>query len=142
MKYYKKIGLGACGLLIISCFLPWTYYADINKSFTGFYTEQNMYGKPAMFFVFIAIVSAALIYSDKLWAKRTLIFLVALSIGYLIKTYVLYTSCYNAYCPEKRYGLYVLIFSTLLLTAVAVFPDGKIMDDKEAPTEETVTGKE
>jgi hypothetical protein len=142
MKYYKKIGLGACGLLIISCFLPWTYYADINKSFTGFYTEQNMYGKPAMFFVFIAIVSAALIYSDKLWAKRTLIFLVALSIGYLIKTYVLYTSCYNAYCPEKRYGLYVLIFSTLLLTAVAVFPDGKIMDDKEAPAEETVTGKE
>jgi hypothetical protein len=101
-----------------------------------------MYGKPAMFFVFIAIVSAALIYSDKLWAKRTLIFLVALSIGYLIKTYVLYTSCYNAYCPEKRYGLYVLIFSTLLLTAVAVFPDGKIMDDKEAPAEETVTGKE
>lgn len=142
MKYYKKIGLGACGLLIISCFLPWTYYADINKTFTGFYTEQNMYGKPAMFFVFIAIVSAALIYSDKLWAKRTLIFLVALSIGYLIKTYVLYTSCYNAYCPEKRYGLYVLIFSTLLLTAVAVFPDGKIMDDKEAPAEETVIEKE
>ncbi len=141
MKYYKTIGLSACVLLIISCFLPWTYYADINKNFTGFYTEKNMYGKPAMFFVFIAIVSALLIYADKLWAKRTLIFLVALSIGYLIKTYVLYTSCYNAYCPEKRYGLYVLIFSTLLLTAVAVFPDGKIMDDKEAPAEEIVTEK-
>ena len=136
MKYYKTIGLTACVLLIISCFLPWTYYADINKNFTGFYTEQNMYGKPAMFFVFIAIVSAALIYADKLWAKRTHIFLIALSIGYLIKTYVLYTSCYNAYCPEKRYGLYVLIFSTLLLTAVAVFPDIKVNDDKDAQTEE------
>ena len=142
MKYYKTIGLSACVLLIISCFLPWTYYEDINKNFTGFYTEQNMYGKPAMFFIFIAVVSAALIYSNKLWAKRTHIFLVALSIGYLIKTYVLYTSCYNAYCPEKRYGLYVLIFTTLLLTAVAIFPDNKIMDDNDSQTEEIVTEKE
>ena len=131
MKYYKGIGWLACGLLIASCFMPWTYYADINKNFTGFFSEQNMYGKPAMFFIFIATVSAVLIYLDKIWAKRVHIFLGAINIGYLIKTYVLFTSCYNAYCPEKRYGIYLMIFSSLLLMLVSIFPDLKLVKEKD-----------
>ncbi|MDQ6888926.1 MAG: hypothetical protein M3Z56_01405 [Bacteroidota bacterium] len=126
MKYYKLIGFTGCALLILSCFLPWTYYADIHKTFNGFFSEANNYGKPGKFFIFFAVLSAFLIYSDKVWAKRTHIFLSALAIGYLIKTYILFTSCYNAYCPEKRAGLYLLIASCLLLMIVSVFPDVKI----------------
>jgi len=132
MKYYKWFGWLACVLLIASCFMPWTYYADLNKNFTGFFSEQNMYGKPAMFFIFMAAVSAVLIYLDKIWAKRTHIFLGALTIGYLIKTYILFTSCYNAYCPEKKFGLYLLIVSTVLLMIVSIFPDMKLVNNKDA----------
>jgi len=128
MKYYKWIGWCACALLIVSCFIPWAYYADLNKSFTGFFSEQNMYGKPAVFFIFFAIVSFVLIYLEKVWAKRTHIFLAALNIGYLIKTYILFTSCYNAYCPEKKFGLYLLILSSVALMVVSVFPDMKVDD--------------
>ena len=126
MKNYKKIGWLACLLLLVSCFIPLTYYADLNKNFTGFYSEQNIYGKPGMFFVFIAIVSAVLIYLDKIWAKRTHIFLCALNLGYLIKTYILFASCYNAYCPEKKFGIYLLIFSCILLFIVSIFPEMKL----------------
>ena len=126
MKYYKWIGWCAAALLIISCFIPWAYYADLNKNFTGFFSEQNIYGKPAMFFIFFALVSVVLIYLDKVWAKRTHIFLAALNIGYLIKTYILFTSCYNAYCPEKKPGLYLLILSSALLMIVSVFPGIKV----------------
>ena len=111
--------------------MPWTYYADLNKNFTGFFSEQNIYGKPGMFFIFIAIVSVVLIYLDKVLAKRTHIFLGAINIGYLIKTYILFTSCYNAYCPEKRFGLYLLILSSILLMIVSIFPDMKIVDNKD-----------
>ncbi len=111
MKNYKLIGWLACILLFVSCFMPWAYYADLNKTFNGFFSEKNIYGKPGIFFVFIAITSAILIYLDKLWAKRTHIVLTALNIGYLIKTYVLFSSCYNAYCPEKKLGLYILVLS-------------------------------
>ena len=45
MRYSRWIGLAACITLIIACFLPWTYYADIQKTFTGFFSEKNMYGK-------------------------------------------------------------------------------------------------
>jgi hypothetical protein len=131
MKYYKLIGWCASALLVVSCFLPWTYYADLNKNFTGFFSEQNVYGKPAMFFIFFAIASVLLIRVDKIWSKRTHIFLAALNIGYLVKTYILFTSCYNAYCPEKRYGLYLLILSCGVLLVVSFFPDMKLVRDDE-----------
>ncbi len=135
MKYYKWIGFFACALLIISCFLPWAYYADLNKTFNGFFSEKNNYGKPGKFFVFFAIISIVLIYLDKIWAKRTLLFFAALNIGYLIKTYILFTSCYNTYCPEKRIGLYLLIISSVFIMIVSIFPDMKIetkeIDEKD-----------
>jgi uncharacterized membrane protein YjjP (DUF1212 family) len=120
----------ACALLILSCFLPWAYYADLHKTFNGFTSEQNAYGKPGKFFMFFAITSIVLISLNKTWAKRVLIFLSALNIGYLIKTYILFTSCYNAYCPEKRIGLYLLILSSAVIMIVSVFPDLKLAESE------------
>ncbi len=139
MKYYKIIGLVSCALLIISCFMPWAYYADLNKTFNGFFSEKNNYGKPGKFFVFFAVASIALIYVDKVWAKRIQLFLSALNIGYLIKTYILFTSCYNTYCPEKRAGLYLLVASSVLIMIVSIFPDLKIANNS---TEEKNLGGE
>ncbi len=131
MKFYKIIGFAACALMIISCFIPWAYYADIGKNFTGFFSEKNMYGKPGMFIMFFAIASIVLIYFDKIWAKRLHLILSAINIGYLVRTYILFTSCYNAYCPEKKAGLYLLIVSSIVMMVVSLFPDLKIADSEE-----------
>jgi len=137
MKYYKPIGFLACLLLAVSCFLPWAYYPDLHKSFTGFFSEQNIYGKPGKVFVFLAVCSVVLIFFDKIWAKRTLIFLAAINIGYLLKTYVLFTSCYSTFCPQKQYGLYLLIAGCVLLMIVSIFPDLKLeVKDEEEKSEE------
>lgn len=130
MKYYKPLGLLASTVLIISCFLPWAYYPDLQKSFTGFFTEQNMYGKPGVVFVFFAVASIILIFINKIWAKRTLIFFAALNAGYLLKTYVIFTSCYRGYCPDKQYGIYLLEISCVTLLVVSFFPDLKVTDNK------------
>ncbi len=129
MKYYKQIGLIACVLLVISCFLPWAFYPDLHKSFNGFFSEMDIYGKPGKVFIFFAVLSAILIFLNKIWAKRTLIFLAAFNVGYLIRTYILYTSCYRAFCPEKQYGLYLLIVGCVLLLIVSFFPDLKLKDE-------------
>jgi len=135
MKYYKWIGWFASVLLIASCFLPWVYYADLNKSFTGFFSEQNIYGKPGIFFTFIAAVSIVMIGINKIWAKRTAIFLSALNIGYLIKTYILFTSCYNAYCPQKEIGIYLVVISSVMLLIISFLPDMKLsVEEKEGNT--------
>jgi hypothetical protein len=130
MKYYKFIGLSACVLLVISCFLPWTYYSDLNKSFTGFFSEQNIYGKPGKVFIFFAVCSAILIFLDKIWAKRALIFLAAINLAYLIKTYVLFTTCYSTVCPVKLWGLYLLMASCVLLVIVSIFPNLKLQENE------------
>ena len=131
MKNYKLIGSIACLILLASCFMPWTYYADLHKNFTGFFSETNRYGKPGIFFSFTTVVSIFLISLDKICAKRTHLLFAALNIGYLIKTYIIYTSCYYGYCPEKKYGIYFLITGCILMLAVALFPDIKLPDEKE-----------
>ncbi len=131
MKFYKIIGYTAAIMMIISCFMPWTYYTDIGKSFNGFFSEKNMYGKPGIFIMFFAITSLVLIYLDKIWAKRLHIILSAVNIGYLIRIYILFTSCYNAYCPEKKAGLYLLIIGSVVMMVVSLFPDVKIEESEE-----------
>lgn len=132
-----RIGLVACILLIISCFLPWMYYADphiateAQKTFTGFYTYQNQYGKPGKLLVLIGVIVLVLMLLPKIWAKRANLFITALGVGYSIKTYVLFTSCYNAYCPEKKIGLFIMMASMLVLLVAAVFPDLKLEKEKK-----------
>ena len=126
MKFYKLIGLSGCVLLVISCFLPWAYYPDINKNFTGFFSQENVYGKPGIVFVFVAVMSALCILIDKVWAKRTFLFFIALNIAYLIKTYILFTSCYNTICPTVKYGFILVIISSVLIILAAIFPKSKI----------------
>ena len=132
-----RVGLFSCLLLVVSCFLPWMYFADSNitteaqRTFTGFTTYQNQYGKPGKLLSLIAIVVFVLMLLPKIWAKRANLFIVALGVGYAIKTFVLFTSCYNAYCPEKRAGIYIMLLSTILLLVTAVFPDLKLKEEKK-----------
>jgi len=131
MKYSKPVGIIACIILVVVCFMPWTYHADINKTFTGFFSENNAYGRPGKFLIFFAVVSCVLILLQKIWAKRLHLFLSALFTGYAIKTYILFTSCYNAYCPEKKFGIYLMMLSCFIILIVTVLPEMKIVKEKK-----------
>ncbi len=130
-KIIQWAGILASVILIFSCFVPWTYHADVGKNFTGFFSQQNQYGKPGKFLIIFSVVSLIFIILPKVWAKRANLFLSAFTVAYAIKTYILYTSCYNAYCPEKKAGIYIMLFSTVVILIAAVFPNMKIMANKE-----------
>lgn len=136
-KILSWFGMAACVVLIISCFLPWTYYADSNivneaeRTFTGFFSYQYKYGRPGKFFVLFAVVILVLMILPKIWAKRTNLFLSAFTLAYAFKSYILFTSCYNAYCPEKRAGIFIMLFSTVVIMIACVFPNMKIADNKK-----------
>jgi hypothetical protein len=132
MKYYKIIGIVAAITLFASCFMPWAYYPDLQKSFTGFFSEKNIYGRPGKVFTFFAVLSIVFILINKIWAKRAVIFLQALNIGYLLKTYVIFMSCYKGFCPTKQYGIYFLIISCVILLLISFFPDIKLKEEELA----------
>ena len=118
--------MAACIVLIVSAFLPWTYHEDLHKTFTGLYSEKNIYGKPGKFLIYFAVVSFALTLTPKLWAKRTNLFLSALVMGYAVKSYILFTSCYNAYCPDKKIGIYLMMASCIVILITSILPDMKM----------------
>ena len=126
-KIFYWTGIAACIVLMVSCFIPWTYHADVNKTFTAFFSEQNQYGKPGKFLIFFGVIILVLMLLPKVWAKRTNLFLTAFLLAYAIKTYILFTSCYNAYCPEKKAGIYIMLFSTAFMMLGAIFPNMKLM---------------
>jgi len=135
----------ACVALIISCFLPWVYFADphitneADRTFTGFFSYQEQYGKPGYALILFAVVILLFMIIPKVWAKRANLFVSAFTLAYAFKTYVLFTSCYNAYCPEKKAGIFIMLVSAIVMLLACVFPNMKIMGDSGVKHDQTGT---
>lgn len=129
VKYLHWIGLAACLTLIISCFLPWAYYADpqivheAGRTFTGFYSFHNQYGKPGKFLVMLGALTFICMLLPKIWAKRTNLFICALLVAYAVSKFIKFGSCYNNYCPQKLFGLYLMLACTVIMLLASIFPN-------------------
>lgn len=116
MKYAHYVGIAAALFLILTCFIPWAYYPDIQESFTGFYSKQNNYGKPGKTFVFLSLISIVFFLIPKIGAKWANQVLGVIIFAYALKTYILFSSCYNTICPQVKPGLIGMMgFSTVIL---------------------------
>ena len=132
VRYSKWISLFAFVLLLVACFLPWTYHADVNQHFTGFYSAKNMYGKPAKLLLVFAGITTLCAFVPVLWMKRTALLVGGLNVAYGIKNFLLFGSCYLGYCPEKKIGLFVMLIATIMIFLMSFFPDGKVKVKSEA----------
>ncbi len=126
IRYSKWIGLAALSLIVISCFMPWAYYADVQMTFNGFFSERNIYGKPAKFLILFGVLSAVLAFLNNLWLKRSALLFSGLNVSYAIKNFLLFGACYRGYCPEKLSGIYMMLISTILLFLTTLFQGGKV----------------
>jgi hypothetical protein len=126
MKYSSIIGIIASLLLVFACFLSWTFHPDLEKYLTGFYSEQNIYGKPGKLYVIFAAIAIFLFAVPRVWAKRTNWLIATLLVAYTVKTYFLFTSCYSGICPVKQPGIYLLLGSVAIIFVAAILPDIKL----------------
>ena len=129
-KILHWLGLADCITLMISCFLPWGYYADIDTTFTGLYSYENRYGRPGKLLILLTTIIFVFMIVPKIWAKRANIFVCALCVGYAVKSFVLFKACYKAYCPDMKIGFYLMIISAFVMLAAVVFPDMKLEKKK------------
>lgn len=128
MKYANWIGVAGAILLIIACFLPWAYYPDIDRYFTGFFSEKNMYGRPGKFLVFLSLITGALFIIPRIWAKRANLLVAAIVLAFSIKSFILFSACYHGICPEKKLGIFLVIIAPVIMVIAAIFPDLKLKD--------------
>ena len=132
MKYSQWIGVAAAIILVIACFLPWTYHPDLNKNFTGFFSENNIYGKPGYVFIVVNIIACVFFLIQRVWAKRWNLFICAIILSYAIKSFIVFSGCYRGICPDKKAGLWIMLLSAIVMLAMTMFPDIKLKEEGKA----------
>lgn len=131
MKYSQLLGIIAALALIIACFMPWAYYPDLKTHFTGFFSEQNIYGKPGKLIVFLSAVALVFFAMNKVWAKRVNWLVCGLLAAFAFRTYTMYTSCYTGICPTKELGVYIVLIAPIVMLIVAFMPKLNTPEPKE-----------
>jgi cytochrome bd-type quinol oxidase subunit 2 len=129
MKYSQWIGVAAAIVLVIACFLPWTYHPDLDKNFTGFFSQNNIYGKPGYFFIVVCIIAIVFFLIQRVWAKRWNLFICAIILSYAIKSFIVFSGCYRGICPDKKAGLWIMLLSAIVMLAMTMFPDIKLKEE-------------
>ena len=128
MKYSQSIGVAAALLLVGASFLPWAYFPDLQKEFTGFFSEHNAYGRPGKVFIFLSAIAIVLFLIPRVWAKRANLMVGALTFAFGIKCFLLFGACYRGICPEKRVGLFLVVILPAIMTLAAILPDLKLKE--------------
>jgi hypothetical protein len=129
MKNSQLVGIGAALLVIIGCFMPWAYFPDLQKEFTGFFSEQNRYGRPGKVLLFFCVGEIILFLIPRVWAKRANIFVAAVCFAWGIKSYILYTACYRGICPERRAGIFLVLGGALMALVAGLVPDLPVKEE-------------
>jgi hypothetical protein len=128
MKNSQWIGIAGALVVIGACFLPWAYYPDLQKEFTGYFSEQNIYGRPGKILTFFVVIDILLFLVPRVWAKRANILAAAMGFAFTVKSYILFTACYRGICPERRVGLFLVLGGAVIVLAASLLPDLPVRD--------------
>lgn len=131
MKNSQWLGIGAALLVIAACFMPWAYFPDLREEFTGFFSEQNRYGRPGKVLIFFCGVEIIFFLIPRVWAKRANIFVSAVCFAWGIKSYILYSGCYRGTCPERRVGIFLVLGGSLIALVASLLPDLPVKEETD-----------
>jgi hypothetical protein len=130
-RYAKWLGLFGFLLLVWSCSLPWTYHADLGKYFNGYFTENNIYGKPARLLLPLAAISVLTTFTPIMWMKFAGMLVASLNMAYAFSRFLKFGSAYLGYVPGKESGLYLMLFSVALIFITTFLPYGRTNQKKK-----------
>ena len=131
MRWMKWIGIAAAVLLIISCFAPWVIIESKNITVSGIDATGTTFGKPGYFHFIMVFFFLLFSYLSKLWAKRANLIIGALNVAWAIRNYFLISACRGGDCPEKKIGLLMIMLASVVMLIAALFPDMKLLGEKE-----------
>lgn len=130
MRWNKWLGIVAALLQIISCFMTWVVISSKNIVVTGVDASGTSFGRPGYFNLLFAGIFILFHFIPRVWAKRGNLAVAALNMAWALRNYFLITTCRGGDCPEKHWGIWLLLISSVLLLVSALFPDIKL---KEKP---------
>lgn len=132
MKYAHWIGLVAALVIIIGCYLPWIEISSLHKTLTGMDGQGSNFGRPGKLHIIFCVPAIVLFLIHKIWAKRVNWLLCAFGLAWAFRNFLIYARCEMGTCPERKYGLYLVLFGSIVMLAAALFPDMKITTKSKA----------
>ncbi|HRP32952.1 MAG TPA: hypothetical protein PKV73_13725 [Agriterribacter sp.] len=132
MKYSQWIGLAAVILVIVACYLPWMEIESLSKTLTGMDGQGTNFGRPGKLHIIFGVICGIFFLLPLAWAKRINWFFCALGVAWALRNFMIYARCEMGTCPERKYGLYLVLFGSVLMLVAALFPDLKVAKKKEA----------
>ncbi len=133
MKYSQLIGVAAALALIGVCYMPWCFIPSVNITLSGVngYVSTDLYlGKPLTLYSFLVPVMILFFLLPKIWAKRTNVFLGLIVLGYSLYNFLLFSTCRDGICPEKKAGIYLLLVTAFIIQLMTFFPKIKLPEEK------------
>jgi uncharacterized membrane protein len=131
MKYSKWIGISGVIILCIAAYLPWVTILSKNITISGMDTAGTNFGKPALMNIIVSVISAVFFLSSSVMAKRANLFFSAFNIAWSIRNYVIVSMCRGGECPERKFGLYLLMIAAIVIMVASLFPDIKIRTEAD-----------
>ncbi|MEO5998963.1 MAG: hypothetical protein ABIN89_19490 [Chitinophagaceae bacterium] len=129
MKNSKWIGIVGVVLLFTAAYQPWITVLSKNITITGMNTSGTNFGRPALMNLIVSGIAGILFLYSSVMAKRANLFFCAFNLAWSIRNYIIVSTCRAGECPEKRFGLYLLMISAIVIILASLFPDVKIKDD-------------
>ena len=129
MKYSQLTGIIASLLIIIICLFPWCTVDSLHITISGtqgFVNENLNFGRQIIPHTFFALLLILFFSVNKVWAKRTNIFVAFLQLGWAFKNYILFTLCRTGICPEIQPALYCLPVLSILIQIMTLVPKMKV----------------
>ena len=130
MKHSQLTGIIAALAVIGICYMPWVFIAGNNILITGLDAGATNFGRPGLMNMIFSIVGIVFFAVQKIWAKRTNVFIATINFSWAIRNYILLTTCQAGECPEKRAGLYLLLITTFIILLMTFFPKIAIPQEK------------
>ena len=125
MKVRNWIPVLFIGLLVVSCFLPWITIVSKGIVVSGFESQGTNFGKPGLLHIILIFFVLVFVCIPTNWSKNVAFFISALNIAWAIRNYMIISACYAGLCPVKHSGLYLLLISSLLITASILIAENK-----------------
>ena len=117
--------------------MPWVIVPEVPLTISGVDAVGTRYGKPGYnHFILVAII-LLVTFIPKVWAKRLGLVFGALNLAWGIRNFLVIGRCEAGDCPEKQWGLYLILIASVALMITTFFPNMRIAlaGDKE-PGEE------
>lgn len=123
MKNLKWPGIIAALLLVVACWTPWVYIASKGITITGVAAEGTLYGKPGVLHIILVVFFILFSMVSKLWAKRFNLLVTGLNMAWMLRNFLVLSLCRAGECPEKKWGMYLVLVSSLLMLIASFFPE-------------------